>query len=148
MLPHAAATTAIAPLLRNHRWPNNRPLSLLPRKPVSAPETAAVEEEMPAEEEMSAQEEMPTQQTASEAAMDGPLTLTVYSGRKESLVGPLLDQFEVDTGIDVRVRYGGTAELAVAILEEGRPLARRCLLCSGRRCLGGATGPRPLPRSG
>ena len=47
------------------------------------------------------------------------LSLTVYSGRSESLVGPLLNQFEADTGIDVRVRYGGTAELATTILEEG-----------------------------
>lgn len=46
-------------------------------------------------------------------------TLTVYSGRGEELVGPLLAQFEEDTGIDLEIRYGGTAELAALILEEG-----------------------------
>ena len=46
-------------------------------------------------------------------------SLTVYSGRSESLIGPLIDQFEADSGIDVRIRYGDTSELAVAILEEG-----------------------------
>ena len=45
--------------------------------------------------------------------------LTIYSGRGESLVGPIIERFEELTGIDVRVRYAGTAELAVAILEEG-----------------------------
>lgn len=45
--------------------------------------------------------------------------LTVYSGRSESLIGPLLDRFENDTGIEVRVRYGGTALLVSTILEEG-----------------------------
>jgi iron(III) transport system substrate-binding protein len=46
-------------------------------------------------------------------------SLTVYSGRSESLVGPLLEQFEADTGIDAEVNYAGTSELAATILEEG-----------------------------
>ena len=46
-------------------------------------------------------------------------SVTVYSGRSEDLIGALLEQFEEDTGIDVRVRYGETAELTAAILEEG-----------------------------
>jgi iron(III) transport system substrate-binding protein len=50
---------------------------------------------------------------------DDASTLTVYSGRSESLVGPLLERYADETGADIEVRYAGTAELASTILEEG-----------------------------
>ncbi|MCX6024544.1 MAG: extracellular solute-binding protein, partial [Chloroflexi bacterium] len=48
-----------------------------------------------------------------------PATLTIYSGRTESLVKPLLEKFATQTGTNIKVRYGDTAELAATILEEG-----------------------------
>ena len=44
--------------------------------------------------------------------------LVVYSGRAESLIGPLLDDFTDDTGIDVEVKYGQSADLALLVDEE------------------------------
>src|SRR5688500_8875977 len=46
-------------------------------------------------------------------------TLTVYSGRTEDLIEPILDRFSEESGIDVEVRYGNTADLALQIDEEG-----------------------------
>ncbi|MCH8552858.1 MAG: extracellular solute-binding protein [Natronospirillum sp.] len=45
--------------------------------------------------------------------------LTLYSGRGESFVRPIVQQFERDSGLSVDVRYGGTSELAVLLQEEG-----------------------------
>lgn len=58
------------------------------------------------------------QQTAQPSTQDAG-ELTIYSGRSESLVGPLIERFEEVSGISVRIRYAGTAELVAAILEEG-----------------------------
>ena len=45
--------------------------------------------------------------------------LVVYSGRSESLVDAVIEQFSQASGIDVEVKYGGTAQLAATLLEEG-----------------------------
>jgi iron(III) transport system substrate-binding protein len=50
---------------------------------------------------------------------DNQESITIYSGRTESLVQPLLEKFSQESGIGVKVRYGDTAELAATILEEG-----------------------------
>ncbi|GIU88967.1 MAG: iron ABC transporter substrate-binding protein [Acidimicrobiia bacterium] len=45
--------------------------------------------------------------------------LTIYSGRTKELVEPLLEQFADETGIDIAVKYGDSAELALLIDTEG-----------------------------
>ena len=52
---------------------------------------------------------------ASGGSGDEPGALVVYSGRSESLVGPLLAQIEDSTGIDLEVRYASTPEMAAQI---------------------------------
>ncbi len=43
----------------------------------------------------------------------------IYSGRNPELVGPVFEQIEEELQFGIRVRYGGTAELAAMIMEEG-----------------------------
>ena len=50
---------------------------------------------------------------------DDEKSLTVYSGREEEYVGPLFDRFMDETGVELDVRYGETAELAATLIEEG-----------------------------
>ena len=50
---------------------------------------------------------------------DDPGELIIYSGRSESLVDPIIQQFKGATGIDVKVKYAGTGALAATLLEEG-----------------------------
>jgi iron(III) transport system substrate-binding protein len=45
--------------------------------------------------------------------------LTIYSGRSENLVGPLLEQFAEETGTAIDIRYGDSADLALLLGEEG-----------------------------
>ena len=59
----------------------------------------------------------PTARIVEVAASPGDLI--VYVGRGESLVGPIIDQFAALSGVNVEVKYGGTAELASTLLEEG-----------------------------
>ena len=59
--------------------------------------------------------------TADEAGFSaGTGDFTLYSGRNETLVGPLVEKYAEETGIAVDTRYGGTGELAATILEEGQ----------------------------
>ena len=45
--------------------------------------------------------------------------LTIYSGRQQELISPLLEDFSKETGIGIDVRYGDSADLALLIDEEG-----------------------------
>lgn len=53
------------------------------------------------------------------AGSDHAETLTIYSGRSKSLVEPIIKQFEEKTGIQVKANFGGTTQLAAALLTEG-----------------------------
>jgi iron(III) transport system substrate-binding protein len=52
------------------------------------------------------------------ACSDGS-ALTIYSGRDEALVGPLLEEFAETEGIQIDIRYGDSTDLALLISEEG-----------------------------
>lgn len=45
--------------------------------------------------------------------------LTIYSGRSQDIIEPILVDFAEETGIDIDVRYGDSTDLALLIAEEG-----------------------------
>ena len=52
-------------------------------------------------------------------SLQQPTTLTVYSGRGESLVGELFENIPADAPFRVEVQYGKTAEMVTRLITEG-----------------------------
>ncbi|MBG83717.1 MAG: iron ABC transporter substrate-binding protein [Phycisphaerae bacterium] len=48
-----------------------------------------------------------------------PVEIVVYSGRKESLIGPAIAKYMEATGNKVKVKYGSTSGMTALLLEEG-----------------------------
>lgn len=79
----------------------------------------------------------------------GAESLVLYSGRAETLIAPLLETFTSETGIEVSVRYGESAELAATILEEGQNSRADVFLAQDAGALGvigEQANPIPLPK--
>lgn len=61
---------------------------------------------------------VPLEMAAVAQSARGPLV--IYCGRSKSLVQPLIQKFEEQTGVRTEVRYAGSTDLATLMLEEGQ----------------------------
>ncbi len=63
-----------------------------------------------------------TAETTAEAATtaeEAPQSLTLYIGRNEEMIKPLVEKFAESSGIEVKAQYAKSAELAATLVEEG-----------------------------
>ncbi len=56
---------------------------------------------------------------SAQTAKADPGELVIYAGRSESLVADIITQFAQASGIDVRVKYASSSEMAATLREEG-----------------------------
>lgn len=70
------------------------------------------------------------------ASEPGDKTIVLYSGRNEALVKPVLDKFAQQTGIEIQVRYGTTAQMAAQLAEEGDRSPAEAFLAQDAGALG------------
>jgi iron(III) transport system substrate-binding protein len=68
--------------------------------------------------------------------LSGSGSFTLYSGRNETLIGPLLAQYADEAGVSVDTRFGGTGELAATLLEEGENTPASAFLAQDAGALG------------
>lgn len=130
----------------DRRWSLSRLVGLVLVLAVSAP-LAACGQEPPGGGEQAGG-------TTGETTQEGPFrpeegSLVVYSGREEALVGPVIEQFEEESGVEAQVRYGDTAELAATVLEEGENSPADVFFAQDPGALGALTDEerfRELPR--